>query len=151
MIGVSRRRRGLGLITALVVLGVTIALAATLTAHLAMLDGRSARFAQSVRARALADAGVEAALARLAADPSGPASFEVALAGGRAAVSLNDDARTPNVVRVRSQGVLTLAGGELTCDVAVTLSRPASPAPPRVLGREEHAAYRRRDGRAHTP
>ena len=108
----ASRNRGFGLLVALVTLGVAAALLATVTVQMAGLIDRSSRFAREVRARALAEAGVEAALALKQA----PQSLDFPLDGGRCRVKFVRDSMAfasggAESYTIASEGSLPSAGG----------------------------------------
>ncbi len=135
------RERGFGLLTALLVLAAAVMLLGVLTAQLASLTDESARYARGVRARALAEAGVEAALARLSRDPGAAIAAEYTLDGGTFKVA--DEPLNGKRV-VHSTGELKLAGGVMTCRIEVTVA-PRSPTDTSlgIVSRTERTEFRR--------
>ncbi len=135
--------RGLGLIAALMILAFAAVMVATLTAVLArMIDGTS-RHVQGVRARALAEAGVEAGLAGLGRPAAGGGDVTLRLEGGSCKVSV---ARTAARAVITSAGRLSLAGGEMTSTIIVEVALDGDGAP-RILNRSERCEYSRHRSR----
>ncbi len=138
----SRADRGVGLLAAVVVTGMAVMLLAVLTAQLAAISRRSARYAQDVRARALAEAGVEWALANVPRDakPRGP--VRLSLPDGACDVTLTADPNETGCLRVNSEGQLKLAGGVVTCGIEMTLDLKGAPvARWTVSNRKERTEY----------
>ena len=83
----SRHNRGMGLPTVMMIIMVLVALVALVTSYVLDVSWRASRYAMAVQARALAEGGVEAMLAKLG-DADAPDSFDMQIAGGKVSVRL---------------------------------------------------------------
>jgi hypothetical protein len=171
----ARSRKGLGILGVLICVGFLAVIVVGLTVSLAGLTLRSSRYAESVRARALAQAGVEAAFAKLFSSPDAqihPFSFE--LDGGRCSVGilraeelrraysaeaaakagsgfdpLAKADKESGRLEVVSDGELRLAGGRMNCRItlAVRLTGAGGRKSIHVLSRTEETRYVRVEAR----
>jgi len=140
----TRTNTGLGILAVIICVGVLIILVGALTVSLAVFSATSSRYAHAVRARALAEAGVETALAGLTSQAAGkpePVRFE--LDGGVCSVDVRPVANEERRLTVVSSGRLKLAGGEMICRVTLVVQSTDDGKPVRILSRDEDTRYLR--------
>ena len=129
---------------AIVCIGVLLIVVSAMTVCLARLAITSSRYAQGVRARALAEAGVETAFAKLTAGEGGdvePTRFE--LDGGSCSVRVAPDDKQSGRLTIVAEGRLKLAGGTMKSRVTLTVDLEDTEAGKsiRILSREEETRY----------
>ena len=140
----TRTQKGVGILAVIVCIGVLLIVVSTMTIYLARLAITSSRYAQGVRARALAEAGVETALANLTAGKSSearPSRFE--LDGGSCAVQVAPDEKHPGRFTIVSEGRLKLSGGQMKSYVTLLVHVIDGDAGKslRILSRKEDTRY----------
>jgi len=115
-------RKALGILGVLICVGFLAVIVMGLTVSLAGLALSSSRYAESVRARALAEAGLEAAFAKLLSSPDtriNPFSFE--LDGGRCSVDVRRTDKEPDRLEIVSAGEPRLAGGRMNSRITLSV------------------------------
>jgi hypothetical protein len=117
---------GFGLLVALLTLAAAVGFLAALTVEMARFADESMRLEKGVRARALAEAGIEAALARIAGGNAAPFTLDLALDGGRSSVTMVPGGASTAAFVITSEGILETRGGETVSRIQVTLGRGTS-------------------------
>ena len=140
----AHTQKGVGILAVIVCIAVLVIILSTMTICLARLAVTSSRYAQGVRARALAEAGVETALANLTAgtgSPAEPAEFK--LDGGSCTVQVAPDEKQPDRFTIVSDAQLKLAGGQMKSRLTLTVHLKDADAGKsiRILSREEETRY----------
>jgi hypothetical protein len=136
------REAGFGLLVALLTLAAAAGLLAALTVGIARFADESMRIEKGVRARALAEAGIEAALARIAGGYAARFTLDLSLDGGRSSVTTVPGGPDTAAFVITSEGILKTGGGETVSRIQMTLGRGAS-GTLNVARREESVQTRR--------
>ena len=138
-------QRGLGLIATMLCIAFAVAILGKLSICLLQLMTSTASYTQSVRAAALAEAGVEAARAKLRISKT-VKPINLDLGDGTCRVEVSPDPKRPGCFTVRSIAKLPAPAGEMQCRLTVTVDAASEkdPAHPRVLSRKEEYRHVRR-------
>lgn len=140
----TRTQKGLGILAVIVCVGVLVIVVSTMTIYLARFAIASSRYAQAVRARALAEAGVETALAKLTTDKGSDVKpIRFALDSGSCSVRVAPDEKQPGRFTIVSEGELKLAGGQMKSCVTlvVHVQNGDTGKSIRILSRKEETRY----------
>lgn len=127
--------RGLALIAAIMIMAAIVIVAVTVTVALASGASRSARFAQEVRARALAEAGIERALLH----PGALMSMKFDLTSGSCSVEVTPVKDKPSRRNIVSKGRLKLCRGEILWQTSLLVVDVGPNT--RILSRSEQTRY----------
>ena len=140
----TRSEKGFGILAVIICVAVLVILIGVMTVSLARFSLTSSRYTHAVRARALAEAGLETAFARLT--PGKPVELEPVrfdLDGGCCSVDVAPVRDEPGRWTIVSSGRLKLAGGEMRCRLTVVLHAAHDGKPVRILSRTEDTRYLR--------
>ncbi len=140
----TRGGKGVALVAAIICICLLVALVGALTVQLAGLTLESSRCAQAVRARALAEAGVETALEKLTTDKGSDVKhIHFALDSGSCSVRVAPDEKQPGRFTIVSEGELKLAGGQMkSCVTLVVHVKDGDTGKSiRILSRKEGTRY----------
>ena len=130
-----KRHRGLALVAVILLVAAMVVIATTVTVMLASHATSSARFAQEVRARGLAEAGIERALVV----PDALIDEKFDLESGSCSVKTTAVEGQSGRRRIVSSGELRLGRGVLRCRVELVVEgRDASV---RIVSRSEQTRY----------
>jgi len=144
-------RKGLALVAVIVCICMLVVIVGALTVHLARLTLASSRYARSVRARALAEAGIEAAFAQMRSSTDGRLKkIRLDLDGGTCRVTLGRGTVEGADLRIVSVAELKLAGGHMHVTVTLDVKETDGGKSLRILSREERTTYVRADAPAET-
>ncbi|HUU42535.1 MAG TPA: hypothetical protein VMX57_02085 [Planctomycetota bacterium] len=141
-----RTQRGVGLVVTVFCIVFAVSVLGALTMRVTDLTLATCRAVLSVRARALADAGVEAALVKVRAGaPRAVEPFEIVLPDGVCSVRVTGDPVRKGVFRVVSEGRLAQADAAAVCRVTVEVvaDGPDDDEDPRILSRSEDHRFER--------